>query len=218
MSGNSQGADASGPVEYLFSCLTAGGNGSGWQTSPSYTDNGLVPGTQYTYTVMMRDTSGLRNTTAPSAGASATTTGTAPISFANYIANPAFGIAPGEQGFGDDPDGDGKANGLENFFGMNPSVAEASGMSTIAVTTGGSNTVVLVHPQNATPAGDISAFYQWSTGLQTYHADGFSNGTGTTVSFSTQLDTPVVGMTTVTVTIAGTLVDQLFVRLGVIRD
>ncbi len=65
------GSDASGPVEYLFSCLTPGGHGSGWQTSPSYTDNGLIPGAQYTYTVTMRDARG--NTGNASSPASATT-------------------------------------------------------------------------------------------------------------------------------------------------
>ena len=44
------------------------------------------------------------------------------------------------------------------------------------------------------------------------------NGMGTTVSFSTQPGTPAAGMTTVTATITGTLVDQLFVRLGVMQN
>jgi hypothetical protein len=65
------GSDASGPVEYLFSCLTPGGHGSGWQTNPSYTDSGLNPGTQYTYTITMRDASG--NTGNASSSASGTT-------------------------------------------------------------------------------------------------------------------------------------------------
>jgi hypothetical protein len=210
------GADASGPVEYLFSCLTAGGHGSGWQTSPSYTDSGLNPATQYTYTVTMRDARG--NTGNASGQASATTTAVLPNSFAAYISDPAFGLAPGQQGFGDDPDGDGKPNGMEIFSGTNPSVAEASGMQSMAFTTGGSNTAVFTHPQNATPADDLSACYEWSTGLQTFHADGATNGTGTTVNFSTQLNTPAAGMTTVTATITGTLVDRLFVRLKVVLD
>ena len=66
-----EGTDASGPVEYLFSCLTAGGHGSGWQTSPSYTDSGLNPATEYVYTVTMRDARG--NTGTASAPAGATT-------------------------------------------------------------------------------------------------------------------------------------------------
>lgn len=65
------GTDANGPVEYLFSCLTAGGHGSGWQTSPSYTDSGLNPETEYLYTVTMRDARG--NTGTASAPAGATT-------------------------------------------------------------------------------------------------------------------------------------------------
>jgi hypothetical protein len=68
------GSDASGPVEYLFSCLTAGGHGSGWQTSPSYTDTGLELATEYTYTVTMRDAvSPTPNIGTASAGARATT-------------------------------------------------------------------------------------------------------------------------------------------------
>lgn len=212
------GSDASGPVEYLFSCLTPGGHGSGWQSSPSYTDSGLNPGTQYTYTVMMRDSSGQRNTTAPSAGASATTTGTPPITFANYISDPSFGLAPGEQGFGDDPDGDGNPNGAENFFGTNPSIPEASGMNAMSLTAGGSNTFVLVHPQNTSPAYDVSGFYEWSTSPEGFLPDGASNGTGTTVSFTTELNTPVTGMTTVTATISGTVPSQLFVRMRVTRN
>jgi hypothetical protein len=51
------GSDASGPVEYYFDEISGnpGGSDSGWQTSPSYTDSGLTPSTQYTYTVQMRD-------------------------------------------------------------------------------------------------------------------------------------------------------------------
>jgi len=65
------GSDASGPVEYLFTCTAGGGNSSLWQTSTSYTDTGLTPSTQYTYTVTMRDSLG--NTGTASEGASATT-------------------------------------------------------------------------------------------------------------------------------------------------
>ena len=65
------GSDANGPVEYLFSCLTVSGHGSGWQTSSSYTDSGLNSSTQYTYTVTMRDASG--NTGNVSNSANATT-------------------------------------------------------------------------------------------------------------------------------------------------
>ena len=68
------GSDASGPVEYYFTetSLNPGGTDSGWQTSSSYTDMGLNPGTQYTYTVKMRDA--LLNIGEASTPASATTT------------------------------------------------------------------------------------------------------------------------------------------------
>ncbi|MCX6343453.1 MAG: DUF6055 domain-containing protein [Armatimonadetes bacterium] len=64
------GADASGWVEYYFTC-TAGGHDSGWVSFNKYTDVGLNPGVSYTYTVKMRDKNG--NTTAASSPASATT-------------------------------------------------------------------------------------------------------------------------------------------------
>ncbi|MCP4342298.1 MAG: hypothetical protein GY799_26345, partial [Desulfobulbaceae bacterium] len=67
------GTDATGPVEYYFDETSgnSGGTDSDWQTSPNYTDNDLDAGTQYTYTVQMRDA--LDNTGIASAPASATT-------------------------------------------------------------------------------------------------------------------------------------------------
>jgi hypothetical protein len=65
-------SDSSG-VEYFFDCITAGGRDSGWQDSTSYTDTGLLPETQYTYTVTARDKSSNQNTTAASTAESATT-------------------------------------------------------------------------------------------------------------------------------------------------
>lgn len=51
------GYDQSGPVEYYFAETSGnpGGSDSGWQFSASYTDSGLEPNTQYSYTVQMRD-------------------------------------------------------------------------------------------------------------------------------------------------------------------
>lgn len=66
------GIDASGPVEYSFTETSGnpGGTSSGWVTDPVYTDTGLTTGTEYTYTVTMRDA--LSNTGTASAPASAT--------------------------------------------------------------------------------------------------------------------------------------------------
>ena len=65
------GSDASPPVEYYFACTAGGGHDSGWTTSTVYTDTGLQPNTQYTYTVQMRDS--IPNTGTASSPASATT-------------------------------------------------------------------------------------------------------------------------------------------------
>ncbi|RKY05796.1 MAG: hypothetical protein DRP65_12625, partial [Planctomycetota bacterium] len=57
------GSDISGPVQYYFDEISGnpGGTDSGWQTSASYTDSGLDPETQYTYTVQMSDSASLPN-------------------------------------------------------------------------------------------------------------------------------------------------------------
>jgi hypothetical protein len=62
-------------VSYYFDETTGnpGGDDSGWQSSPSYTDSGLDPETQYTYTVTARDNHSSQNETGPSTAESATT-------------------------------------------------------------------------------------------------------------------------------------------------
>jgi len=60
-------------VLYKFTCTAGGGHNSGWQASNTYTDTGLLPETQYTYTVMARDTSAAQNATTASTAKSATT-------------------------------------------------------------------------------------------------------------------------------------------------
>lgn len=120
----------------------------------------------------------------------------------------------GMTGFNDDADRDGNRNGVENFLGTDPSVF-TKGITLNAVS---GNTVVFTHPQNASPASDLSApAYLWSTDLETFHADGASNSGGTTtVTFSAVTNTPSTGITTVTATITGTVVPKtLFVNLAV---
>jgi RHS repeat-associated protein len=68
----STATDTSG-VQYYFDCTTAGGNDSGWQDSPTYTDINLQPSTQYTYQVRAQDKSVNENATEWSLTASATT-------------------------------------------------------------------------------------------------------------------------------------------------
>lgn len=66
-----QAYDAMG-VECYFTCTAGGGNDSGWQASNVYTDTGLTPGVQYSYTVKTRDLSPALNETAASTVQSAT--------------------------------------------------------------------------------------------------------------------------------------------------
>jgi hypothetical protein len=129
--------------------------------------------------------------------------------FANWIATyPGVG---GLTGVGDDADGDGIDNGVENFFGTNPS-AFSSGLVAGAV---GVGTFTFTHPQNATPASDLTAAYQWSKDLATFNAGGVTDGDNTKVDFTTLLDTPVAGTTTVTATVSGTATSKLFVNIKV---
>ncbi len=69
------GSDATPPVEYFFDETSgnSGGTDSGWQTSTSYSDTGLSSGTQYCYTVQMRDAVGTPNVGGVSSQSCATT-------------------------------------------------------------------------------------------------------------------------------------------------
>ncbi len=70
-----EGTDASGIVWYKFKETSgnSGGSTSNWQLGPEYTDDGLLSGNEYTYTVRMTD--GLLNEGTPSAPATARTAG-----------------------------------------------------------------------------------------------------------------------------------------------
>ena len=66
--------DPSG-VDYYFTCTAGSGHDSGWQSSATYTDTGLTPGS-FSYTVKTRDRSPAQNPSTPSAAASATISAT----------------------------------------------------------------------------------------------------------------------------------------------
>ncbi|MGB1131296.1 MAG: Ig-like domain-containing protein, partial [Haloferula sp.] len=136
--------------------------------------------------------------------------GTPANSFANYISDPAFGLAPEEQGLDDDPDGDGIGNGVENFFGTNPG-AFSQGLVAGAANQG-EGTFTFSHPLNDSPADDLTAVYRWSKDLASFTADG-TPFEGTTVTFTPGV--PAGGMVTVTATVTGIGVDRLFVDVEV---
>ena len=71
--------------------------------------------------------------------------------------------------------------------------------------------------ETSNAAADIGApIYRWSTDLETFHANGASDGAGTTVTFSCSPNDPQDGTTTVIATIEGTPhADKIFVRLSV---
>ena len=130
--------------------------------------------------------------------------------FANWIATyPGVGSLTG---VGDDADGDGIDNGVENFLGTDP------GSFNQGLVAGGvsGNTFTFTHPQNANPASDLVASYHWSKDLATFHANGASDGS-TTVTLTTQANTPAPGTTTVTATVTGIAAGRLFVDLKVTK-
>ncbi len=71
----------------------------------------------------------------------------------------------------------------------------------------------LLHPQG-TLADDLSTSYSSSTALATFHLDDGTND-GTTVSFTTEANTPSLGFTRVTATATGTIPARLFVDVRV---
>jgi hypothetical protein len=132
--------------------------------------------------------------------------------FATWIGT--FSGLNGLTGFNDDADFDGLDNGLENFLGTAPNAGNAG----LTAGTLSGNTFTFTHPQNATPADDVSApVYTWSTDLVTFHVSGESSG-GITVDLAPDTDNPVAGTTTVTATVTGTVPPKLFVRFGVSQE
>lgn len=94
--------------------------------------------------------------------------------FADWIGG--FGLAAGEQGIDDDPDGDGIANAIEAWLGTDP--GQANELITDLTSDGLSTT--FEHSQNETPPSDLSGSYEWSTDLANWYPangiDGPANG------------------------------------------
>jgi methionine-rich copper-binding protein CopC len=176
--------------------------------------NDLGPGVGYHVLIdstAIVDTSGghaFAGISSPSAW-NLTTAGTPVDTYSSWISNPVFGLAPADQDIRDDPDGDGIDNGVENFFGTHPGTFTQG----LAAGIKNGNTFTLTHPQG-TPAADLSVSYRWSTNISAFHLGGGTSG-GTTVTFTTEANTPSPGFTRVTATVTGMLPDRLFVDVKV---
>jgi hypothetical protein len=114
----------------------------------------------------------------------------------------------GPTGFGEDADGDGVANGIENFFGTDPGV----GNTGLTMISSDGDSVTFRHPQSATPASDVHGSYEWSLDLENWNDSGEMKS-GTTVTITPTLNVPASGITTVTATATGIVPAGLFVRV-----
>jgi hypothetical protein len=115
-------------------------------------------------------------------------------------------------GLAQDADGDGIANGIENLLGTRPDLA-TTGLTQLAASPG---ILVFQHSRSKTPASDLTAAYEWSTDMQTWHLAGLS-AAGTTVTFgvvvTSDLEAPANDWVRVTATATGTIPPRLFARL-----
>ena len=129
--------------------------------------------------------------------------------FATWIGNPAFGLPPSQQGFGDDPDGDHLANGLEAWLGSHPG-RFSQGLAP-GVLNG--NAFTSTHSKNESPPTDLSGFYEWSPNLSDWYAgDGTDGPPG---GITAVISTGSLGSTTTVTTTASEAAERLFLRLGV---
>jgi Bacterial Ig-like domain len=129
--------------------------------------------------------------------------------YAAWIAG--FASVGTQIGFNQDADGDSIPNGVESFFGSNPSVTSL-GLSQVSRS---GNTVTFQHPEATQSLSDVVGTYQWSLDLISWHASGVTSA-GVTVAIP-EPPAPVVGMTTVTANITAGSSTKLFLRLVVTK-
>jgi len=115
-------------------------------------------------------------------------------------------------GFEDDADGDGLANGIENFLGT-PAAISNPGLSQVSSSPG---ILVFRHSRSNTPAADASTSYEWSADLAQWHSSGTTaNSTTVTIGTETIVESsaPANDLIEVTATVTGVSQNQIFLRI-----
>lgn len=85
-----------------------------------------------------------------------------------------------QTGLSDDPDGDGRSNAVESFFGTDPSVASGGAL---VVTDVRQESMTFSHPKSALGVRDLDVSYEWSTDLVNFYAEGEPDQSFLTVFF-----------------------------------
>ena len=133
-----------------------------------------------------------------------------PAGFAGWISG--FPGVGDQAGFDDDPDQDGQPNGVENFFGTDPSVSSQGLL--VTEYDSGISALMFTHPRNADPAPEAEGFvYTWSTDLETFYPNDTENSDGTIVDFNAT-ENPGGGSVTVEASVFGPVPEKIFVRLA----
>ncbi len=133
-------------------------------------------------------------------------------SYTNWISN--YNGVGTLTALGDDADGDGLPNGIENHLGTLPDSGN-SGLTHVSTT---ASTLVFRHTRTNTPASDLIASYEWSADLAAWHPSAAASGdTTVTIAAATITDTaaPANDLVEVTATMSGTPGQRIFVRLTV---
>jgi hypothetical protein len=124
--------------------------------------------------------------------------------FANWIGN----YTLTDTSFGGDDDGDNLGNGIEAFFGTDPSVSNA-GLTQVS---NSGEVTTFTHPYAEPQLSDVTGSYEWSLDLVTWYPDTTTTVGDTTVTIAASA--PASGTVTVTADTAGSAVTpvKFFVR------